>query len=81
MPLNQKSIAVSFAVASFFAVSIVAWLSGLTPFVCCKRAITAAIIAYLAAALAVKAANAIVISAMAQSQIRQHKERNSGTAN
>ena len=81
MPLNIRSIAVSFAVMCFFAVGFAAWLSGLTPFTCSKRALTAALLAYIAAALAAKAANAILISAMAENQMRQQKEQNGGGEN
>ncbi|MHC4744967.1 MAG: hypothetical protein ACYS8Z_23880, partial [Planctomycetota bacterium] len=74
MPLNARPIAVSFAVISFFGISFVAWFSGLTPFTCSKRAIAGAILAYVAAALAVKAVNAILFSAMVEYQMQQQKE-------
>ena len=77
MPLNAKPIAVSFAVIAFFGISFVAWFSGLTPFMCSKRAITGALLAYLAAALAIKAINAILISAMVENEMQQQKETTS----
>ena len=77
MPLNAKPIAVSFAVISFFGISFVAWFSGLTPFTCSKRAIAGAILAYLAAVIAVKAINAILISAMIEYEMKQQKETTS----
>ncbi len=78
MPLNIRPIAVSFAVICFFGISIAACLSGLTPFTCCKRAITGAILAYIAAALAVAAINAILISAMVDNEMKQEKGQSSG---
>jgi len=78
MPLNARPIAIYFAVISFFGISFVTWLSGLTPFTCCKRAVAGAILAYVAAALAVKLINAILISAMVEDQMRRQKELNGG---
>ena len=78
MPLNIRSIAVSFAVLCFFGISIAACLSGLTPFTCCKRAITGAILAYIAAALAVAAINAVLISAMVENEMKQEQGQSSG---
>jgi hypothetical protein len=77
MPLNVRQIAVSFAVISFFGIAFVAWFSGLAPFACSKRAITGALIAYLAAALAIKLINAILISAMVENEMQQQKENTS----
>ena len=81
MPLNIRSIAVSIAVTGFFGVAFIAWLSGLAPFTCCKRALPAALVAYIAAVLAVKAVNAILISAMVQKQIRKEEEQARGSKN
>lgn len=71
MPLHVRSIAVSVAVICFFSLSFISWISGLPPFTCCKRALTGAVIAYMAASLAVKAINTIVTSAMITNQINQ----------
>ena len=78
MPMNARLIATNFAVISFFGISFVTWFSGLTPFTCCKRAVAGAILAYVAAALAVKLINAILISAMVEDQMRRQKELNGG---
>ena len=77
MPLNVRSIAVSIAVICFFVAAIVAWASGLSSFTCSKRAVTAAVLGYIAAALTVKAVNAILIGAMAERQIGKQKEQTS----
>ncbi len=75
MPLHVRSIAVSIAVICFFVISLVGWITGLSPFTCCKRALAAAAIAYLAAALAVKTINAILINAMIKNRMNQQKEK------
>ncbi len=78
MPLHVKSIAVSIAVICFFGLSIIGWISGLSPFICCKRALAGAVIAYIAGTLVVRAVNAILISAMITNQMNRQKEKNSG---
>ena len=81
MPLNTRRIAVSIAVMSFFILSFISWISELSLFVCWKRATIGAAIAYLAAAYAVKAINAILISAMITNQMNQQKEKESDGTN
>ncbi len=81
MPLHVKSIAVSIAVICFFGLSLIGWISGLSPFICCKRALVGAALAYIAGAWAVRAINAILISAMITNQMNQQKEKNSGGRN
>lgn len=71
MLFHTRSIAVSIAVACFFALSLVGWASGLAPFVCCKRALIGAVLAYVAGVWAVKAINAVLIHAMITNQINQ----------
>jgi hypothetical protein len=75
MPLHVRSIAVSISVLSFFGLSLIGWLSGLSPYVCCKRAIAGALIAYIAGSVAVKAVNAVLMDAMIESR---HEKINSG---
>ena len=77
MPLNIRPIAVSIAVTCFFGVSLIASISGHSPFVCCKRALVGGVLAYFAASWAVKAVNAILISAMATIEMNQQEENNS----
>jgi hypothetical protein len=59
-------------------VSLIGWFSGLSPFTCCKRALFGSVIAYIAGTWAVKAVNAILISAMATNQMNQQEEKESG---
>jgi len=75
MPLHVRSIAVSIAVICFFAIAIIGWTGGLSPFTCCKRALAGAAAAYIAGAWAVKAINAILINAMITSQMKQQEEK------
>lgn len=74
MPLNVRSIAVSIAVICFFAIAGIGWISGLSPFTCCKRALAVAAAAYIAGVWAVKAINAILMNAMITNQMKQRKE-------
>lgn len=55
-------------------------MSGLSLFVCCKRALIGAVIAYMAGGWAVKAINAILVRAMIENQLNQ-QERSSFAAN
>ena len=74
MPLNVRSIAVSIAVICFFAIAGIGWISGLSPFTCCKRAMLGAAAVYIVGTWAVKAINAILINAMITNQMKQQKE-------
>jgi hypothetical protein len=80
MPLNVRSTAVSFAVLCFFAVSFVGWAAGHQPFTCCKRAIAAALLAYLLATYALKAVNAILFSAIVSKQMNERREQAGDTS-
>jgi len=71
MPLHVRSIAVNIAVICFFALSLVGWISGLSPSVCCKRATIGAVLAYIAGAWAVRAINAVLIQAMIARQVAE----------
>jgi hypothetical protein len=57
---------------------MIGWITGLPTFTCCKRALVAAVIAYIAGTWFVKALNAILISAMVTNQMNQKEENNSG---
>ena len=81
MPLHARSIAMSTAVLCFFTVSLIGWASGLSPFTCCKRAVTAAFVVYVVAALAVKAINIILINAIIKSKMDQQKGKASDGRN
>ena len=80
MLLHVRSMAVNIAVICFFALSLIGWISGLSSFVCCKRALVGALIAYVTGSWAVKAINAILINTMIESEMNQ-QERASSAAN
>jgi hypothetical protein len=69
MPLHVRSIAVSISVICFFVLSFVGWIGGLSPYVCCKRALIGAVLVYIAGRWAVKAINAILVNAMISNQV------------
>ncbi|RKY10044.1 MAG: hypothetical protein DRP66_00700 [Planctomycetota bacterium] len=77
MPLHVRSISIKVAVICFFGIAVVGWAGGLSPFTCCKRAMIAAIVAYAATVLAVKAINSILISAITKSQMDRYEGKNS----
>lgn len=77
MPLDPRSISVSVAVICFFAIAVVGWISDISMFTCCKRAIMAAIITYVVTVLAVKTINTILIDAMVKNQMNKQKEKTS----
>lgn len=81
MPLHIKSVAVSIAVACFFAVSMIGLISGLSPFTCCKRALVGAVLAYIAGVWAARGVNAIVVSAMVTEQMNEQEEKDSDDSN
>jgi|APFre7841882654_1041346.scaffolds.fasta_scaffold10921_2 translation initiation factor 2 gamma subunit (eIF-2gamma) len=64
MPLHERSISGTIAVVCFFAVGLVGWLTGLSPYVCSKRALAGAVMGYVGGSLAVKAVNAVLTSAL-----------------
>lgn len=72
--LEARPVAVSTAVVCLFALSIVGSLRGLSPHVCCERALLGSVVAYLAATAGVRAVNAILTQAMIAGQIEKDKE-------
>ena len=74
MPLNVRSIAVSIAVICFFVLSLIGWFCGISTFVCCKRALIGAVLAYIAGGWAVKAINAVLVNAMIANQVNQQED-------
>ncbi len=81
MLLHVRSIAVSVSVMCFFVLSFACWLSGQTPFTCCRRAFIGALFAYVAASLAVKGINAVLTNAMIADRMNRLKGRNRAPGN
>jgi hypothetical protein len=73
MPLNVRSISVSLSVVCFFCLSLIGWVSGLSPFICCKRALVGAVLAYIGGNWAVRMINRILINAIINRQIERHE--------
>ncbi len=73
--LHARYIAVSTAVICFFALGIIGSIGGLSPDVCCRRAVLGAVVAYVAAHVAVQAIAAILTRAMIASQIHKDEEQ------
>jgi hypothetical protein len=71
--LHVRSVAVSAAVISFFAFSIIGSFCGLSPSVCAVRALLGATAAYIAAAAAVRIINAILIQAMIDDEMNKEQ--------
>lgn len=73
MPLHVRSIAVSISVICFFGLSLIGWISSLSPYVCCKRAIVGAVIVYITSSFTIRAINTILINAMIANQLNQQE--------
>ncbi len=73
MLLHERSVAGTIAVVCFFAVGVVGWVAGLSPYVCSKRALVGAMVGYVGASLAVKAINAVLTSALIDHLTKPHE--------
>ena len=74
MPLNSRPIAIGLSVMCFFGLSLIGWSCGLSPGICCKRAIIGSLLAYIAGIWAVKAVNAILMNAIITKQMEKQKQ-------
>lgn len=74
MLIHVRTIAVSTAVICFFGLSLISWISGLSPFTCCKRALVGAVVAYIVAGSAVKVINAVLTNAIITNWVNQQKD-------
>ena len=73
MPLNVRSSAVSISVICFFFLSIVGWISGLSPFICCKRAMIGTAFVYVVVVFIVRVINKILLDAIINKQVEKEK--------
>jgi hypothetical protein len=76
MPLNVRSNAINISVISFFFLSIVGWISGLSPFICCKRAMIGAVLVYIVTIFIVRVINMILLDAIINKQVEKEKSIN-----
>ncbi len=75
MIFNTKTIAVNLAVIFFFMTGLIGWLSGHTPFTCCKRSLIAAALIYISCSIASKAVNFILFNALISNEMQKQKEQ------
>ncbi|HIJ67090.1 MAG TPA: hypothetical protein HPP87_10675 [Planctomycetes bacterium] len=75
MKTFTRSVAITFAVSAFFVMAIVGWCSGLSPATCCSRAVTGAIITYIALSWAAKGVMSIIINEIVQSRINKTNQK------
>lgn len=73
MPFNARSISISCAVISFFAVAVIGLFNNLAPFTCLKRSLTGALVIFIITTFAVRIINSILINAIAKSQMDEQK--------
>jgi hypothetical protein len=71
--LQTRSIAVSAAVVCFLALGLIGSIGGLSPDVCCQRALLGAVVAYIAVRTAMRAVVAILTHAIITSEINKDK--------
>jgi len=77
--LHVRSMAISAAVISFFALGIIGSFSGLSPSVCSTRGLLGAAAAYVATATAVRVINAILIQAMIDDEMNKERTGDAGS--
>lgn len=81
MPLNQKKLAMTAAVFTFFITSIIAAFYSNSPYTCCKRAVIAMTAAYVFISIIVKIINAIIFDAIISRQVDKTLDRFEGRGN
>ena len=77
MQKETRSIAVSFAVFIFFAMSCAGWFMGVSPGTCAARAAGGAVITYLVITIAARIVMGIIIDSIVESKfIKPAKKEN-----
>jgi len=71
-----RSIAVYFAVMIFFVMSLVGWFSGCSPATCCNRALTGAVVTYIAVSWAGTLVYKIMLDALIANRFRKAAGKN-----
>ena len=77
MPLLTRPASVKMSVLAFFLVAIIGQYYGVSSFCCCKRALYAALGAYIVTTLFIKAVNLVLLNAMIDKEIDKQREFNS----
>jgi hypothetical protein len=78
MIINTKNYSIQIAVAAFFCVACMGALSGLSPWICSKRALISAFIIYGISSCALKVINWIILNALVKSQMNKQEDSASG---
>lgn len=71
MPFNTRSTATTAAIIAFFIIAGVGAFCKHSPFTCCKRALLAMFVTYVAVSVVIKIINTIVVNAMITKQVDQ----------
>lgn len=74
MPLDIRPIATTVAVIGFFAVAVFCVVKKFSPMTCSKRAVIAALAAYIITVVIVKIINAILVNAMIKRYTKTQQE-------
>ncbi len=77
MPLQTRPAAVKMSVFVFFLVAIIGQYYGISSIYCCKRALLAAVAAYIVTTLFIKAVNFVLLNAMIDKEFDKQKDINS----
>ena len=80
MLIHSRPVAISAAVISFFGVSFAGVFKGLTPWVCCKRALIGAVLAYIACSIAVTIIDAVITKAVIDGHMNKQLSEKTGKA-
>ncbi len=74
MPFQTRPAAVKISVLAFFLVALIGQYNSVSPFACCKRAILAAILAYIVTTLFINALNFVLLNAMIDKEVDRQKD-------
>jgi len=74
MPLQTRPAAIKMSVLAFFLVAIIGQCYGVSSFYCCKRAMLAAIAAYVVTTLFIKVINFVLLNAMIDKEVDKQRE-------
>lgn len=75
MPLNSRKIALKTACIAFLAFGLIGSAAGVQPFVCCKRALAVAALAFFVTSVTVKIINHLVFHIIVSHYIKRQTEQ------
>jgi hypothetical protein len=80
MLIHNRPYAITAAVISFFGLSFAGVFKGLTPLICCKRALIGAAVAYFACSIAVAIIDAVITKAIVDGHVNKQFSPKTGKA-